>query len=145
MKHFCLALFALSLVLSCSQKQGTTVEAQKVEKALHDFFTAISEYNYQGIKDVCTKDYQLLEDGLVWNADSLVNAIKPMEGKVKIVYRLEEIRTKLEGDMAWMSYRNKAVLTSTDGEEKLEWVESAIFEKQNYQWKMALLHSTRVR
>jgi ketosteroid isomerase-like protein len=147
MRRIYLAIPAILLIFGCQQKQDIQAETQNVEKALRDFFTAISEFNYQGLRDVCTSDYQLLEDGLVWNADSLIKAIKSFEGEAKIVYNFEDIKTKIIGQIAWMSYRNEAVMTNTKtGEaDNLKWVESAVFEKDGNRWKMALLHSTSIK
>lgn len=139
--------FALCNIFSDQIKQDGQVEVQKAEQSLQDLFTAISEFNYQGIRDVSTKDCQLLENGLVWNVDSLVNAMKTLEGKAKVVYNLENINIKVVCSIALISYRNNAVITSTSSgkEERLEWVESAIFEKHDNSWKLSLLHSTRAK
>ncbi len=127
------------------QQSDPVREKPKVEQALHRFFNAIANYDYQGLRNACTADYQLIEDGSLWTVDTLIEAIKPMEGKVKIIYAFENINARIEGSIAWLTYKNKAVLTSKDGEENLEWAESAVFQKENNVWKMALLHSTRLK
>lgn len=142
----CVQLFALVfLFLGCQRKSDDAADKQRVAQALERFFNSIVNYDYQGIRNSCTEDYQLIEDGSMWTVDALIDAIKPMEGKAKIVYRFEDINTKIVGPIAWVTYKNKAVLTSKDGEKDLEWAESAVFEKENNIWKMALLHSTRLK
>ncbi|HXF48537.1 MAG TPA: nuclear transport factor 2 family protein [Verrucomicrobiae bacterium] len=138
-------LLAAIFVLSCQQRIDVSSEKPKVELALHRFFNAIANYDYQELRNACTADYQLIEDGSFWTVDTLIEAIRPMEGNVKIVYSFENMNATIEGGIAWLTYKNKAVLTSKEGGENLEWAESAVFRKENNVWKMALLHSTRLK
>jgi ketosteroid isomerase-like protein len=144
-KSIALLLFPAILLLGCQQRVDGSAEKPKVEQALHRFFNAIANYDYQGLRNSCTADYQLIEDGSLWTVDTLIEALRPMEGNVKIVYSFENMNAIIEGGIAWLTYKNKAVLTSKEGEENLEWAESAVFRKENDDWKMALLHSTRLK
>ena len=140
------ALAILFFAISCQyQKQDTEAELQKTEKVLYDFFNALSEFDYQGVRQQITDDFQLLEDGLDWNADSLIKILKFYEPN--IVERLntfEVISARQEGSIAWISYWNDADIKLNEGQMKFRWLESAVFQKQQGVWKIELLHSTQV-
>ena len=120
-------------------------EARQLQRVRRDFFNAIAASDYQGMRDQCTPDFQLLENGHVMTVEDLINLVKSRSVKPKIVYSFEDIRTKIEGSNGWISYRNRAVVSRNDKTINVEWLESALFEKKNGKWKMVLLHSTVVK
>lgn len=145
MKYITVSIMCLAFFVSCQPRQDTQAELQKVEKVLYDSFDALSEFDYQAIREQITDDFQLLEDGLDWNADSLVKIMKFYEPNVvERPNKFEIIKTGVEGSTAWISYWNDADIELKEGKMKLKWLESAVFHKQDGVWKMALLHSTQV-
>src|SRR5688572_14423585 len=91
-------LITLPAVLSAqtSSSKITMAEARQIQRVRRDFFDAIAASDYQGIRDQCTPDFQLLEDGHVMTVEDLINLVKSGGGKSKIVYSFEDIRTKIE-------------------------------------------------
>jgi len=140
MRYICLTL-AFFLV-SCQLRQDETADKKRVETVLQNYFTAISQSDYQPIRDQCTDDFVLIEHGLWWNNDSLIKVIKGFEGKATIGYTLDDIDTHVEGSIAWMTYKNHGLMIMDGKETQFEWSESAVFRKQHDAWKMVLLHST---
>ena len=47
--------------------------------------------------------------------------------------------------MAWVSYWNKAKFVKGDEEFLMGWLESAVLVKENSQWRIQMLHSTRIK
>lgn len=142
------ALFVIIPPVASAQTPSSKIaisEVRQLYRVRQDFFNAIAASNYQAIREQCTSDFQLLEDGEVMTVEDLISLVKAGAGRSKIVYSFEEIRAKIEGSNAWISYRNKAVVTTGDKTINVEWLESAIFEKKNGLWKMVLLHSTVVK
>jgi len=150
-------LMILSLVIllcftfSCQQAEevaqepAVDVEAEKqnVEKVIYDFFDAAFAHNYQGIRDLCTDDFILFESGQVMNVEDFINFITSFEGSTT-TYKFEDIKTNIEGSVAWMSLRNKAVMTMGEQVINFDWLESAVLKKQKGIWKLAFYHSTTV-
>jgi hypothetical protein len=128
-----------------SSSRTAISEARQLHRVRQDFFNAIAASDYQGMRDQCSPDFQLLEDGEVMTVEDLINLIKSRADRPKIIYSFEDIRAKIEGSNAWISYRNKAAVSRNDKTINVEWLESAVFEKKNGKWKMVLLHSTLIK
>jgi hypothetical protein len=87
-----------------------------------------------------------VEDGAIWNLDSLNQAVMDLKnGALEIGYTFGDDVVRLEGPLAWMTYRNQGILSGAGGADTLQWVESALFRNEAGEWRMVLLHSTRVR
>ena len=76
-------LFIFSLLTgfvsdSFCQNQGSA-DSLSAQQSVVRLFDGIAEIDSAKIVANVTKDFLLLEDGLVWNMDSLVKAIKPMK------------------------------------------------------------------
>ena len=135
-------LLALLAIMACSKKVDIEAEKQNVEKVVYDFFDALAAFNYQGLRDLCTDDFILLEwDGQVMSIEEFIKFIEPFE-EATLTYEFEDIKTNVEGSVAWISLRNKAVMTMGEQVTNYEWVESAVLKKQDGLWKLALYHST---
>lgn len=120
--------------------------AQKdsIEAVVVSFFDGLSELNASKIKDCTTGDFLLLEDGEVWNVDSLISKIAPMQGQnFKRTNKFSFIATERKEDVAWTSYHNTADFTLNDRKLTRNWLESAVLVRQGGKWKIKLLHSTR--
>ncbi|MCI0696838.1 nuclear transport factor 2 family protein [candidate division KSB1 bacterium] len=134
------------LMASCQSSQDNVVEKEAVDGVRLAFFEAITKYDYQALRNQCTEDFVLFENGLHWNADSLINIIKSFEAKqASFKYSFEDIKTEVQGALAWTTYRNHGLISMAERQIEYEWLESAIFKKRNGLWKIAFLHSTVVR
>jgi len=145
MKSLCFLIVCLVLLVNCQTGQDLEREKQNVESTVIDFFNAVSEFNYQEMEDHCTDDFMLVEFGQFWKVDSLVSLLKPSEGKSRMVYGFTDFVTHMEGSVGWTSYRNTGVRTAGEEKTDYEWLESAVLKKKEGMWKIALLHSTRIK
>ncbi len=108
-----------------------------------------SELDSKKIEVFYTKDFLLLENGEVWNNDSIstyldharLNPRRPLRENTIAI-----IEARITGKTAWIAYHNTAEF-SRDGViiRKAGWVESATFVLTREGWKMNMLHSTRVK
>lgn len=116
---------------------------QKVQQTIVDLFEGFSAFDVNHIASLCTEDVKILEDGVVWNIDSLRVKINPEKAKtVKRVNRLDFIQTELQGNMAWTAYHNRAEITMNGKTRTIQWLESAVLVQEGKKWKVKLLHST---
>jgi len=145
MRYFSFLAIFLGLLMSCQPKEDPQVELQKIENVLQNYFNAISKFDYQGMRDQCTEDYLLFEDGEVWTVEDHINFLKQYEGRAEIVYTFEDVKQNFEGSVAWITHRNKAAAKIDGQPVNFEWIESATFKKHNDAWKMAILHSTTAK
>jgi len=135
-----LKLFALSAFLTLS----TTCFANNDPfKPVQELFSAMSAVDHNKMRSLVTTDFQLLEAGEDWSMDDLVNVVKPSKNKRRNYFNL--IKTKVSGDMAWVSYWNKATFTSKNKSRSVAWLESAVMIKEGSTWKIQILHSTRIK
>lgn len=137
----CLVLFALYFSInSFCQKEKDSIEA-----SISRFFDGIAEINADKVKAYVTDDFILLENGHLWNIDTLVNKISaPKNAGVKRVNKFQFIKTGQNGNIAWVSYRNTAEFSLNENQQTVNWLESAVLKKESGRWRIKLLHSTRV-
>ena len=144
-------VFMFCFVVGCQQGEEVAeepvvdiaAEKQAVEKVIYDFFEAAFAFNYQGVRDVGTVDFLLFESGQVMNMDDFINFITGMEGSTW-TNKYEDVKTNVEGAVAWVTLRNKAEMTAGEQVMNFDWLESAVLKKQEGVWKIAFYHSTTV-
>ena len=137
--------FLMLVILWGSLEVYAQKDKHKIEAAISKFFDGISEIDSAKMKAFTTSDFILLESGEVWNLDTLVTKIRVRKNSgIKRVNSFQFIKTEQNGRMAWVSYRNTADFTMNDKQQTVKWLESAVLKQQNGQWKICLLHSTRI-
>lgn len=107
-----------------------------------------SKLDAKNIDKYYTKDFLLLENGEVWNNDSIKNYLdnamlrKP---NLKRMNSIEVIEIKIANKMAWIAYQNYATFSSDNKIiRKAHWLESAAAILTENGWKLEMLHSTRI-
>lgn len=130
----------------------TSIETDKlqIKKLIIDSFDEIwSELNSKNIDKYYTKDFLLLENGEVWNNDSISNYLdkailkKPIPKRVNTI---EFIEVKVLEEMAWVAYKNQAIFTFENKTiREAHWLESATAILTKNGWKLEMLHSTRTK
>ena len=143
----------ISLVLFCSitvfAQQKPDSDPEKINALIQDSFDHIwSELSYENIEKYYTTDFLLLENGEIWNNDSIRSYFDQatlQKPKPKRINRMEFISTKIDGNRAWVAYQNYAV-TSVGGKvvRRAHWLESATAIWTEEGWKVDMLHSTRI-
>jgi hypothetical protein len=108
-----------------------------------------SKLNSKNMDKYYTKDFLLLENGEVWNNDTIAkyldNAIlrKPNPKRVNTI---EVIEIKVANKIAWIAYQNYATFTIDNKiTRKAHWLESATAILTENGWKLEMLHSTRIK
>lgn len=115
---------------------------------------AVLKYDYQTVGNFdtlqhrrnCTTDYQLVEEGEVWDINKEIDYI----GKLAMLkqYRLNEFEiksVKLNGSTAYAVYELTSTISMQGFTRRYTWLETAIFRKIGKRWKIALIHSTLQR
>lgn len=138
----------------CAQVSAQKIKPKELKQAqqlIQDCFDTIwSACDTSAIHTFHTKDYLLLENGLVWTNDSVRQyQIREKQNSLKNKYvrknKFEFIKSEKRGKSIWLAYHNYA--TWKKGEEVLgeaHWLESAIVIRSGKSWKIELLHSTPV-
>ncbi len=109
-----------------------------------ELFAAMSKHDGQAMRQNSTEDFQLLEHGEEWTMQMLVDAVQPKGDPYERNNFFKLIRARQEGNVAWLSYWNKAEIRRNSGLRTVVWLESAVVVREGDRWKVQLLHSTRV-
>ncbi len=115
------------------------------KKLITDYFEAISSNDFEELKNLSTPDYVLYEDGLIWNNDSLINAIQAMP-EAEIDYELVDFTFEADCNGTLVRYVNHGRLTLNDTARfNVKWLESAYVKEVAGMPKLAFLHSSPVK
>ena len=63
MRYIALVVLCILAILSCQMQQNPQDEQADVERVVYDLFESIATFNYQSIRDHCTDDFILFDDG----------------------------------------------------------------------------------
>ena len=138
MKNFW--IISLCLFAGCmSQKEES--DPGQIREVVNKFYDALKKNDTAGIKAVCTKDFRLVEDGIVLNADSSVRTLKRMP-PYQIQFVFTNYNAILDRQSAILTYDKQATFTMRDTTESSKWFESAFLLRENSAWKLYLLHSS---
>jgi hypothetical protein len=118
-----------------------------VQQPVVKLFDGVSKLDDAFMRSQVTDDFILIEDMKVWTIDSLINVLKPQkQADYKRVNSFVFKKTEYKGDMAWVYYENTADITSNGKPSRtVHWLESAVLVKQQGEWKIKLMHSTRLK
>jgi len=134
--------------ISFGQVSNETDKALIKNLVIESFDEIWSELNSKNIDKYYTNDFLLLENGEVWNNDTIAKyldrAILRKPNPIRI-NTIEIIEIKVTNGKAWVAYQNYATF-SVDNKivRKAHWLESAVAILTENGWKLEMLHSTRI-
>ncbi len=147
-KLLCLSLFLLLITNSFAQVEKKTDKAEIANIIKASFDEIWSGLDSKKIQKFYTKDFLLLENGDIWNNDSVANYLNQARLKPMPVRKnsIEIIECKITGQTAWIAYNNAAIFSIDDRIiRKASWLESASLVLTPNGWKLNVLHSTRTK
>lgn len=136
-----------NFLIGQSKSSGEEELAKQLIKG--SFEEVWSNLDVEKVKEYHTDDFLLLEDGVVWNNDSIINyqhrALQTI-GNTKRHNKFDFVKVEKSGNSIWLAYHNYASWTNEGkvvGE--AHWLESAVAIRTEDGWKLKMLHSTRVK
>lgn len=130
------------------QVSQETNEALIRNLVLESFDEIWSTLDAKQIDRFYTSDFLLLENGEVWNNDSIATYLdgailrKPIPNRKNTI---EIIDIKIANGTAWVAYHNYATFTiNHEIVREAHWLESATAVLTEHGWKLDMLHSTRI-
>ena len=139
-------VWLLLIVVIFSNQLFAQKENKEIESSIIGFFNGLSLINADTLKLYSTADFQLLENGEIWNLDTLI--VKSMPRKNANIQRVNSfnfVKTEHNKDLAWVSYYNSGEFSLGEKRQVVKWLESAVLKKQNGKWKIQMLHSTKMK
>ncbi|MFN0189748.1 MAG: DUF4440 domain-containing protein [Bacteroidia bacterium] len=135
--------------ISFGQSSIKTDESQIKELIIESFDSIWSKLNSKNIDKYYAEDFLLLENGEVWNNDSVSKYLDNAALKKPIPIRvnsIEFIEMKILKGMALVAYKNQAIFSLENKIiRKAQWLESASVILTQNGWKLEMLHSTRTK
>lgn len=134
------------LAMLVAQGQITTSQ-QAVQQTVIKMFTALSNRDSVSLKDFCATDILLLENGQLWNMDTLIMKAITLNQATdfKRINTFDFINTTVNKNTAWVSYNLHSSVTRNGKQGTVQWMETVILVKAKNQWKIKLLHSTLIK
>jgi ketosteroid isomerase-like protein len=145
-KRYLIVPIVLILFMNHAQAQSSKDQII-IHQTLSNFFQAIADKDTTVMKSYCTNDIMLLENGEVWNVDTIVQKVYHSRSKdFKRINKLDFIETRLKGDIAWVTYYNQAeIIRNGQHVTFIKWLETTILVKESNRWKLRVLHSTLLK
>ena len=129
-----------------------TEEIEEVKKLIIDSFDDIwSDLDSTKIAKYYTDDFMLLENGIVWNSDSVKTYLNREHKEVEIqkynrFNKFDFLKSVHNQTSIWIAYNNYGTwVKGTDTLGTVHWLESVIAINDQEKWKIQQLHSTTVR
>lgn len=142
-------IFYLVIILIPTKtvSQSLVKKHMMVKVAVENMFDALTKADTVALKSYCTKDVRFYEYGEVWTLDTLIKkAIRSQSiPDFKRTNNFEFVNTIIHKKSAWVTYYLQSVFTRNGKEELVKWMETVILQKDSKEWKINVLHSTRLK
>ncbi|SMC64572.1 hypothetical protein SAMN06296427_10597 [Moheibacter sediminis] len=136
--------------VSFAQSANESEFKKLVENSFQEIWSNMDESK---ISKYYTEDFLLLEDGEIWNNDSVKVAINDIKSrfqseenkmhKFERINRFEFLKSHSDNNSGWIAYHNYADIKMNETSiAKIHWIETAMFIKDKNGWRIQALHST---
>ena len=147
------AITLIAGALAACSGRGASPAAQNAASEVPAVETAITQWFDSGLARMDTlavarglsPTFAIFEDTMRYDKPGFVMLVAGLRGTLTLQYTLSEWNTKVQDGVAWSSFRNRAVLTPTNGSPaQLEWLETAVLLKVADHWVIDRYQSTPV-
>lgn len=122
-------------------------EQREVQQTVVNFFEALSNRDSVSLKQYCTADISLFENGSIWNIDTLILKAITLNTApdFKRINTFDFINTTVNKNTAWVTYNLKSEMSRNGKQAIVQWMETVIVVKEHNKWKINVLHSTLIK
>src|SRR5829696_7042343 len=98
---------AISILFAFSKIVFGQKDSVVIHQVIVDYFEAISANDLGKQKELTTADYLLLENGAIWNQDTIEIKTNQLKGlSIQRINKIAFIRTYVQDNIAWVAYYN---------------------------------------
>jgi hypothetical protein len=139
-------LLLCTLLSSNIHAQIVTKEQRVAQQTIENMFGALNVADTASLKKYVTDNVHFYEYGEAWNIDKIVSIALQSKAipDFKRTNNFEYVRTTIKNEIAWITYYLTSVITRNSKTETINWMETVILVKEKNQWKIDVLHSTRL-
>ncbi|MEO7175732.1 MAG: DUF4440 domain-containing protein [Saprospiraceae bacterium] len=147
MKKITLLIFTISLSTFLQAQELITKDQREVQQTVVNLFEALSNRDSVSLKNYCSPDIALFENGSIWNVDTLILKAITLNtaSDFKRTNNIDFINTTVNRSTAWATYNLHSDVTRNGKQVTVQWLETVIAVKQNKKWKIKVLHSTLIK
>lgn len=120
-------------------------DINNAQKTLTQMLAGISNRNMSMIRQYATPDCLILEDGHLYNLDSIAkhmaHAKRIASSRVNHIYFAT---TRIDGNSAWLAFTDITDITEHGKTTTENYLESAYLTKVAGRWKVQMIHSTTI-
>jgi hypothetical protein len=114
------------------------------DNIITEYYDSISKFDFKKLREICSKDFQLVEESGVYSLEDHIGFLKPDSGKIKVEYSIENILLKKEEMASWLVYTKTTKIITENKNIIIKSRETAISTYKNG-WEIRLVHSTRMK
>ncbi len=137
-------LFVLAGFWACNQQMEQKENHKLIDELLHQFVTAVQEFNYDEMDKLTHDDFIIYENGSVWNTKEFFSALEGFQ-EVKITYKIDKLNIIVDNNTAHAQFINHGTFMYPDTTINLNFIESSTFVKENGNWTIKFYHSTHLK
>jgi hypothetical protein len=138
-------VIVLFFLLSPNVLWAQSDKDRQVQQPIIDFFEGLSENDLDKMRQCVSEDFTILEHGVIWTMDTIMAlGKKPRPAGFKRLNEFDFFQTEISKDMAFVSYHNRAEISTPAQTRTVKWLESAVLVRDGKRWKIKMLHSTRL-
>ena len=139
-------LLLIALLLSAIAYTQTMQQQKTVQQTVEKMFATLTTADTMALKTFVTANVHFYEYGQVWTIDSLIQKVTQSASipDFKRTNSFEFVSIAINKNTAWVTYYLQSTFTRNGKEELVKWMETVVLIKQKKQWKINVLHSTRL-
>jgi SnoaL-like domain len=139
-------LFILLLMSVVAIAQPVNKETLAVQQTIENMFATLTNTDTAALKTYVITNVHFYEYGQVWTIDSLIQKVIQSSSSpgFKRTNSFEFVSTSINKKTAWVTYYLQSVFTRNGKEETIKWMETVVLLKEKNNWKITVLHSTRI-
>ena len=131
---------------ACRSSRPAAADAEVIKQVIADYydlyFRRLDKEKYRAL---LTPDYLLLENGTILDADGDIATMPKPEDAYQRSDAIDFRTVRVDGGSAYAVYFLRSTVSDKkQGARNLEWLESAILRRSGNNWRVAVLHSTRI-
>jgi ketosteroid isomerase-like protein len=145
---FSIIAMLVTLILpgvAAEEPRPATADQARVLVTMRSMFAALAAEDIPKLRAIIAPDFYAFEAGGRITGDALIDLMKKAHAAGKIyVWTVNEPEVHIDGGMAWITYLNRGSIKDSSETKNVSWLESAILGKEEGNWRIQFLHSTRL-
>ena len=141
-----IAVSGIVAAAACVPDVFAADDTASVKQFIEDWYsTFYTKQDKEKYRAMLTEDYLLLENGEIFDTEGDIGLMPKPEDEYKRTDVFDFRSVKIQRDLAYAIYFLKTDINDKKkGKRHVEFLESAILRRNGSNWRVALLHSTRL-